>query len=567
MDRFEFPYPTDPAFDRRTAYLCMEFGIDQALKTYAGGLGFLTGSVVRSAYDLKMPLIGVGILWTQGYYDQRRKPDQTMEVQFAEKRYDFLQETHYRFHIRVSGQPVNVAIYYLPPEVFGTAPVFFLTTDIPENDHLSRCLSHRLYDSNPEASVAASMLLGLGAHRLMHEIGWEPDLYHMNESHALPVAFALHRQLGDIAETRRRLVFTNHTPEAAGNPQNSCSMLQRMGYFGELPMETVRSITCQEGSTFDHTLAALRLSRIANGVSRMHVRTLARIWKDASDICPVTSVTNAQKAAYWQDEDFISAVRKNDPASVRAVKTLRKKHLFEMVADQTGRIMDLSVCTLVFAKRFAGYKRPDLFLHRMERFEQLLTQRRFPIQIIWAGKPYPQDFNAIGVFDRIVGICRRLPNCAILTGYELQLSRTLKKGADLWLNVPRLTHEASGTSGMAAAMCGAVNLALPDGWYPEFARHFINGFVIPPCDTDLPEDRQDDLDADSLIDILEREVLPMFYGEPDAWTGMAMQAARDILPRFDSDRLVREYHERLYREDGLTQTDREAWIAQTRPES
>jgi len=567
MQPFAFPYPVDPAYDRKTAYLCMEFGIHQSLKTYAGGLGFLSGSVVRSAYDRRMPLLGIGILWTYGYYDQRRKSDQTMEAHVSEKHYAFLQETRIRFTIDVSGQPVRVAVHYLAPEVFRTAPVFFLTTDIPENDHLSRCLSHRLYDSNPEAAIAASMLLGHGGHRLLQEIGWEPDVYHMNESHALPVAFALHRRLNDPVEARRRLVFTNHTPEAAGNPRNSCSLLQRMGYFGDLPMDTVRHLTCQDGASFDHTLGALRLARIANGVSRMHVETLHRMWKDMPDICPVVPVTNAQKASYWQDEDCLRAVRDNDAARVRAVKALRKKTLFEVVADQTGRIIDPAVCTLVFAKRFAGYKRPDLFLHRMERFEQLLTQRRFPIQIIWAGKPYPQDFNAIGVFDRIVGICRRLPNCAILTGYELQLSRTLKKGADLWLNVPRLTHEASGTSGMAAAMCGAVNLALPDGWYPEVARHFINGFVILPCDTDLPEDRQDDLDADSLIDSLEREVLPMFYGEPDAWTGMAMQAARDILPRFDSDRLVREYHERLYLEDGLTQTDREAWIAQTRPES
>jgi starch phosphorylase len=414
-------------------------------------------------------------------------------------------------------------------------------------------MSHRLYDSNPEASIAASMLLGLGAHRLMNEIGWEPDLYHMNESHALPVAFALHRQLGDAAEARRRLVFTNHTPEAAGNPRSSYSMLQRMGYFGDLSIDIVREVTGQEGPSFDHTLAALQLSRIANGVSRMHVRTLARIWKDAHDICPVIPVTNAQKASYWQDDDFMAAVSTEEPERVRAVKRLRKKQLFDIVADQTGRIMDGSVCTLVFAKRFAGYKRADLFLHRMERFEQLVTQRRWPIQVVWAGKPYPQDYNAIGVFDRIVGLCRRLPNCAILTGYELQLSRILKKGADLWLNVPRVNHEASGTSGMAAAMCGAVNLALPDGWYPEFARHRINGFIIPPCDTDLPEDMQDDMDADSLIDMLEKEVLPMFYQDPDAWTGIAMQAARDILPRFDSDRLAREYHALLYREDGRAQ--------------
>jgi starch phosphorylase len=554
MQPFAFPYPVDPAYERKTAYLCMEFGIHQALKTYAGGLGFLSGSVVRSAYDRRMPLIGIGIRWTHGYYDQRRKSDQTMETHFSEKQYAFLQETRIRFSIEVSGQPVRVAVHYLAPEIFHTAPVFFLTTDIPENDHLSRCLSHRLYDSNPEAAIAASMLLGHGGHRLLQEIGWEPDVYHMNESHALPVAFALYRRLNDPVEARRRLVFTNHTPEAAGNPRNSCSLLQRMGYFGDLPMDTVRHLTCQEGASFDHTLAALRLARIANGVSRMHVETLQRMWKDIPDICPVIPVTNAQKASYWQDEDCLRAVLDNDAARVRTVKALRKKTLFDVVADQCGRLFDPSVCTLVFAKRFAGYKRADLLLHRMDRFEALLAQRRWPIQVIWAGKPYPQDYNAIGVFDRIVGFCRRIPNCAILTGYELDLSRTLKKGADVWLNVPRLHHEASGTSGMAAAMCGAVNLALPDGWYPEFARHRINGFVIPPCDPDLPEDRQDLLDADSLLDTLEKEVLPMYYQDPDAWTGIAMQAARDILPAFDSDRLVDDYHHNLYRENPSTPT-------------
>lgn len=283
----------------------------------------------------------------------------------------------------------------------------------------------------------------------------------------------------------------------------------------------------------------------------MHVKILAQMWKGIVDICPIIPITNAQKASYWQDEEFMEAVHDNHPARAQTIKQQRKKTLFDTVADQCGRIFDPSICTLVFAKRFAGYKRADLFLHRLERFEQLLTQRRWPIQIIWAGKPYPQDYNAIGVFDRIVALCRRLPHCAILTGYELHLSRTLKKGADIWLNVPRRFHEASGTSGMAAAMCGAVNLALPEGWYPEFARHRINGFVIPPSIEGLSEDEQDDADAERLLDMLEEEVLPLYYQDPDAWTGIAMQAARDILPLFDSDRLAREYEERLYQTDAM----------------
>jgi starch phosphorylase len=182
----------------------------------------------------------------------------------------------------------------------------------------------------------------------------------------------------------------------------------------------------------------------------------------------------------------------------------------------------------------------------MERFHRLVTNRQFPVQIIWAGKPYPMDYAAIGVFDKIVDICKTYSNCSILCGYELRLSRLLKAGADLWLNVPRMNHEASGTSGMSAAMNGAVNLALPDGWFPEFARNGENSFVIPPGDLSASEDLQDDNDAAALFSMLETEVLPLYYQDPDRWLGMVKSGMRDIVPSFDSKRMAAAYYDLMY---------------------
>ncbi|MGZ8511187.1 MAG: alpha-glucan family phosphorylase, partial [Chitinophagaceae bacterium] len=188
---FTFPYQADPAFQKRVAYFCMEFGIHQPLKTYAGGLGFLAGSHMRSAYVLQQNMVGIGILWKYGYYDQVRKQDQTMDVLFQEKVYGFLKKTDIKITVKVSGHDVFVTAYYLPQEIFNTVPVFFLSTDIPENDYLSKTICHKLYDSNPETKIAAAILLGEGGAKLLEKLNWLPDVYHLNESHALPLAFYL----------------------------------------------------------------------------------------------------------------------------------------------------------------------------------------------------------------------------------------------------------------------------------------------------------------------------------------------------------------------------------------
>ena len=540
------PYDIDPAFQKKVAYFCMEFGIHQPLKTYAGGLGFLAGSHMRSAYELKQHIIGIGILWKYGYYDQVRKQDQTMNVLFEEKTYGFLKETGIKFTIRVSKHDVWVTAYYLPPEVFNTAPVFFLTTDLPENDYLAKSISHKLYDANPETKIAAAILLGDGGAKLLSALNWEPDIYHLNESHALPVAFYLYNKFKNTDEVKKRLVFTNHTPEKAGNETTGLSLLEKMDFFSDIPQTEIKAITEITDDELDHTLTAIRLSKKANAVSKLHLKTMCETWKKHKDICETISITNAQNYSYWHDKEMYQALEENNNNELMERKAAGKKQLFELVADQCGEMYDEKICTIIFAKRFTGFKRADLLFRDTERFRKLVTNKERPVQIIWAGKPYPMDYTAIGIFDKIVDVCKSFTNCSILVGYELKMSKILKLGADVWLNTPRCTHEASGTSGMSAAMNGAVNLSLPDGWFPEFARDKINSFIIPPCDSTLPEHQQDDIDAASLYQLLETEVLPMYYDYPEHWLEIVKNGMNDIVPQFGSNRMATEYYEKLY---------------------
>lgn len=543
---FQHPYNFDPAYRRPVAYFCMEYAIHQPLKLYAGGLGFLAGSHLRSAFELKQNLVGVGILWKYGYYDQVRKSDQAMDVLFQEKVYGFLQKTGISFTIRIYGADVWVTAYYLPPQVFNTAPLFLLSTDVPENDYLAKTICHKLYDSNPETKAAAAVLLGAGGARLFEHLQWKPEVYHLNESHALPLAFYLYDKLKNLEQVQKRLVYTNHTPEEGGNPKTDIQFLERMGFFCGVPLTEVRAVTNTHDHLLNHSLAALRMCGRANGVSQLHVKTLHKIWQGFEDIAPIQAITNAQDFLYWHNAAMYKALQSNNDDALRAAKLLYKEQLFETVADQNGEIFDKNVLTIVFAKRFAGYKRPDLLLRNADRFNGLINNKDRPLQIIWAGKPYPMDYPAIGTFDRIVNVCKSHPNCSVLVGYELKLSKLLKQGADIWLNTPRLTHEASGTSGMAAAMNGAVNVSIPDGWFPEFAKDKINGFVIPAADPGLPEYEQDDADAESLYDLLENEVIPMYYGYPQSWQSIIKNSMRDIVPYFDSKRMTAEYYEKLY---------------------
>ena len=428
---FTHPYTINPDFQKRVAYFCMEFGIHQPLKTYAGGLGFLAGSHMRSAYELQQNIVGIGILWKYGYYYQVRKQDQAMDVLFQEKVYGFLKKTDIKFTIRISGHEVFVTAYYLPPEVFQTAPVFFLSTDVQENDYLAKAISHKLYDSNPETKIAAAILLGDGGARMLEKINWLPDVYHLNESHALPLAFHLYKRYNNLEEVKKRLVFTNHTPEPGGNERTNILLLEKLGFFRDIPLDEVKRITQIENDILDHTLTALRLAGRVNGVSKLHHQTICNMWESFGGTRKLIAITNAQSFDYWSDAEMYKALKNNGDEALVKRKKQCKQILFEEVADQNGEIYDENILTIVFAKRFGGYKRPELLLNNMDRFQQLVTNVNRPVQIIWAGKPYPMDYTAIALFDKIMNVCKTYTNCFVLIGYEMELSKLLKQGADV----------------------------------------------------------------------------------------------------------------------------------------
>src|SRR3990170_1612091 len=241
---YKVPYTIDERYTKRVAYFSMEFAIHQPLKIYSGGLGFLSGSHLRSAFELRQNLVAVGILWKYGYYDQARNQDQTLQVTWMEKSYSFLEDTGIKFDIQVHEHPVWVKVLYLPPHIFGTTPMFFMTTDIPENDYVSQTITHRLYDGNVATKVAQFILLGVGGAKLLDEIGFNPEVYHLNEAHGLSAAFYLYNKYGrNKDEVKKRLVFTTHTPEEAGNEKHDIYLCQKMSYFCGIGLDEVRKIT------------------------------------------------------------------------------------------------------------------------------------------------------------------------------------------------------------------------------------------------------------------------------------------------------------------------------------
>lgn len=539
-------YEINPKYARSVAYFSMEFAIDNMLKTYSGGLGYLSGSHMRSAYELRQNLCGIGILWTYGYYNQVRGENREMAVQFRKKSYQFLEDHNIKYQIRVNGAPVWVKAYYLNPNTFGTAPMFFLTTDIPENDDLAREISHRLYDSNRMTRIAQYILLGVGGARLFEELGVEPEIYHMNEAHGIGAAFHLLSKTRDLEAVKKRFVFTTHTPEEAGNEKDDLTMIHHFSMFGDLSMDEVREYIAPEGDVFNYSLAALRLSHIANGVSKLHGEVSRHMWAHYDNICPIISITNAQNKKYWSDYELEEARISGNVHAFQQRKKELKKMLFTMVGDQTGRIFDPECLTIVWARRFAAYKRPDLVTGNPTCFDRMLNRTNKPVQFIWAGKPYPFDQGAVSLFNKLNSMSETYARTATLVGYELALSRLLKCGADVWLNNPVVTREASGTSGMTAAMNGAVNVSTNDGWIPEFAKDGHNSFVIPTAPEGLSPEARDRHDRDAFYDILEDRILPMYYEDKEAWTQLAFNGMEEVVPYFDSDRMADEYYEKMY---------------------
>ena len=320
-----------------------------------------------------------------------------------------------------------------------------------------------------------------------------------------------------------------------------------MSYFSGLSVNEVKHVTGMPDDQFNHSLAALRFARIANGVSQLHGKVSRHMWSKHDDICDIVSITNAQNWRYWADKQLYKFGDVGDDYGFDDRKKYLKKRAFDLVADQTGKLFNPSVFTIVWARRFAGYKRANLITRDIERFNALMADTKYPVQIIWAGKPYPVDYPAISEFNELVHLSKNYDNVAVMVGYELSLSKRLKQASDCWLNNPRVPREASGTSGMTAAMNGAVNFSTNDGWIPEFINHGHNGFVVPPVDyNSMTTPEQDQYDLDQLYEISQNEILPLYYGDYPTWRQIIKNGMRDVQFQFDSNRMANEYYELLY---------------------
>ena len=524
------------------AYFSMEIALDQSLKIYSGGLGFLAGSHMLSAGYLQMPMVGVTMLWSYGYYDQRIAQDGQVEVAYIRKYYDFLKDTNATTEVEIFGEKVKVKAYLVEPELFGACPVYLLTTDIEGNSDWAKSISHKLYDGNEKIRIAQETVLGVAGVRILKQIGYNFDVVHMNEGHALPAAFELLRQYnGNLEEVKKKTVFTTHTPVAAGNEVHWVDTLMEGGFFAGCSRERAVELG---GENFSLTVAALRMSRIANAVSQLHGLVANKMWEWVDGRCPIRAITNAVNLHYWQDPRIKEA---NTPEKLLAVKREMKEELFEYVANVAGKRFDPDVLTITWARRFADYKRAWLILMDKDRITKLLDENK--IQIIFAGKFHPDDVMGKEMFNKLLNRSHSLKNVVVLPGYELELSGKLKRGSDIWLNTPLRPFEASGTSGMSANANGALHLSTFDGWTVEGTFDGINGYTIeyPELDDEMPWEERHWKDHECMMNKIENEIIPTYYENKAEWARLMQQAIRTSEAYFNSDRMVVEYYNRLYK--------------------
>jgi len=518
------------------AYFCMEYGLHEEFPIYAGGLGILAGDFLKSAHDLQLPVVGVGLRWARGYSRQRIGEDGVPIDEFPEYAADFLADTGVRVRVRVAAREVEARVWRT--ERWGNAPLFLLEP-VAEED---AWITHRLYEPNLDRRVAQEILLGVGGVRALTRLGIEIDTYHFNEGHAVfaGVAMVADRMAAgaDFAaardEVRQRIVFTTHTPVPAGNEVHPLAELRRLGACRELSDEEMAALG---GDPFNMTVAGLRLSRRANAVSALHGEVSRAMWREVEGASGIIAITNGVHVPTWQDARIREARGAGD--GLWAVHQTLKREMLVAVAERTGSHLDPDVLTIGFARRAAGYKRADLVFSDPARIEPLLAGRR--LQIVFAGKAHPDDGDGRRLVATLVAIARRHPEAVVFVpDYDMAVGRLLTRGVDVWLNNPLRPLEACGTSGMKAALNGVPSLSILDGWWPEACRHGENGWAIGDG-SDANESR----DADALYGALEHEVLPA-YADRARWLAIMRASIATVEERFSSDRMVREYFARLY---------------------
>ena len=604
------------------AYFCAEYGIHNSLPIYSGGLGILAGDHLKSASDLNVPLVAVGLLYRYGYFRQKIGHDGWQEENYNNifnaglAIEQVLDESGGRLTVAVHirGREVNAQVWLVQ---VGRIKLYLLDTNVNENDEIDRMITGHLYGGDTETRIVQEKVLGIGGVRLIRKLGIDPHVFHLNEGHSAFLTLELaHEYLAanpnasfDEAQDaiKQRCVFTTHTPVSAGNDAFVHDTLLECfspEYISELKLTSEQFLGLgrvdpgDETEPFGMTPFALRMSRTANGVSEKHGEVSRGLWIDMfseniePNEVPITFVTNGVHPPTWiapgyqslfeeklgsdwhrlindqnawataidliPNEDFwrvhsnlkhllVSFIRQRAAAQETGSQETINEHM------DTRKLCSPDVLTIGFARRVAAYKRWNLMLTDLNRLLKMVDDPARPVQFVFAGKAHPQDRVAKQILQQLMSINHdsNWQNRAVfIEDYDQEVARYLVQGVDVWMNVPRRPLEASGTSGMKAAMNGVLNFSVLDGWWIE-GYNAKNGFAIGGLDVESDAE-MDAEDASAFYDTLENQVIPTFYsrgddGLPHDWIAMMKNSIATLTPQFSSDRMVRDYLKQIYK--------------------
>src|SRR5487761_696108 len=550
----------------RVAYFSMEIAVAPNMPTYSGGLGVLAGDTLRSAADMGLPLIAVTLLHRKGYFRQLLAPDGSQ----AEQDEPWEPETTLELlepvaGITIQGRPVLVRAWR--KNIRGVnghiLPVILLDTDLDPNDAWDRQLTDHLYGGDTFYRLCQETVLGMGGVAMLSALGCQPEVFHMNEGHAALLALGLLEEKiegslvdatpADLESVRERCVFTTHTPVPAGHDRFSLDQARQV--LGDERTQALEKFGCCHDGMLNMTYVALRFSRYVNGVAMQHGRISREMFPEYS----VQAITNGVHAATWiqpsmqalLDEKVPSWRRDNlylrfaigiAPSEIRSRHLDAKRNLMDTVRERVGVNLQEDKFTIGFARRAAAYKRADMLFADPARLNRL-AEEYGGIQIVYAGKAHPHDEVGKAIIHHVIEASAKLNSDHIrivyLENYEWDLGAILTAGADLWLNTPRRPYEASGTSGMKAAMNGVPSLSTLDGWWIEGCIEGATGWAIAESDDEAEE-------ADSLYEKLENEILPLYYRYPEKWSQIMRMSLAINGSFFNTHRMLYQYVTNAY---------------------
>lgn len=557
--------------DRTIAYFSMEICLEQEIPTYSGGLGVLAGDTLRSAADLSVPLVAVTLLHRKGYFTQLLDNEGNQrEAPVSWSPETKLEKVNVRVVVEVEGREVFVTAwrYQVIGEDGHMVPVLLLDTNLPENTEWDRTLTDYLYGGDNHYRLCQEVVLGMGGALVLRELGYVQGVhYHLNEGHSAFLTLTLlEKQLGgrtrwdltddDIDAVKGRVIFTTHTPVPAGHDRFSIDDARRV--LGAERVALLEAARCCENNEVNMTYIALKLSRYVNGVAMRHGEVSRAMFRDY----PIDAITNGVHAATWTCQAFRDLFDRRIPEwrqdnlylryaigipldEIRDAHRLAKRALLAEVEKRSGVKLDESIMTIGFARRATPYKRPDLIFSDPVRLRRI-AQRVGKLQIIYGGKAHPRDEPGKMLIRRIHAAAAELQKdvqVVYLKDYDMQLGALMTSGVDLWLNNPLRPMEASGTSGMKAALNGVPSLSILDGWWIEGHVAGVTGWAIAD-DRELPVDPSEDIV--DLYTKLERLIVPLFYGLPYAYAEVMRGAIALNGSFFNTQRMVTQYMKNAY---------------------